>query len=572
VEASPGARTVAAAVSVCGVNGVSGNNLYIWDDSVRSWLRSDGDLVTVGREPSNDIVLDDPLVSRHHLRLERHRDGWVLVDLDSANGTWIHGDRVLGPVRLHDELIVHIGPLGGGVDLALRLAGGTPVPAAAGGTPLPAAAGGTAMSPQQGPAAQDGRRRMPVYAVVGAVIIAVLGTYVATRFAGTGAGSKGPDDNVSVLAVKSGSPSASPSSTRTKGSGRAHLSKKELRAAKRATVMLVGTPIDTLEGSQTFRGSGTIIDPSGLILTNAHVAAPAAPELPVLYGRPPDMLSDPDYLTVAFSESDDSIGAPAYRARPVAVDGYLDLAVLRIYADAAGNPLTSVPSLPSVRLGDVGGLETGDDLTVVGYPGITDSITVTDGQVSAFLADDRLGSRRAMIDTQARIAGGNSGGVGVDDSGRLIGVPFQSLLERAGDLSYRLRSVNFAVPLIQAAKSGQTYVSPYIVAIAAQETFAFRGWASGPVTTCDVETTSSPPATGDPVAAVFDIRGAEKGTDLVVRFSNGSQPSYFPFRLGSAGSVCFHPTAPAGISGGPLTATLYAGPRLVEVASSDGSP
>jgi putative serine protease PepD len=110
--------------------------------------------------------------------------------------------------------------------------------------------------------------------------------------------------------------------------------------------VLVGTPIDTLEGSQTFRGSGTSSGPSGLILTNAHVAAPAAPELPVLYGRPPDMLSDPDYLTVAFSESDDSTGAPVYRARPVAVDGYLDPAALRTYADASGDPLTSVPPCP----------------------------------------------------------------------------------------------------------------------------------------------------------------------------------------------------------------------------------
>jgi ABC-type multidrug transport system ATPase subunit/pSer/pThr/pTyr-binding forkhead associated (FHA) protein len=50
--------------------------------------------VTVGRLADNDVVLDDRLVSRHHARLDRTSHGWRLVDLGSANGTFVNGRRV----------------------------------------------------------------------------------------------------------------------------------------------------------------------------------------------------------------------------------------------------------------------------------------------------------------------------------------------------------------------------------------------------------------------------------------------------------------------------------------------
>ncbi len=47
--------------------------------------------VTIGRLSSNDIVLSDNNVSRRHAELRREGDRWVIVDLDSTNGTLVNG-------------------------------------------------------------------------------------------------------------------------------------------------------------------------------------------------------------------------------------------------------------------------------------------------------------------------------------------------------------------------------------------------------------------------------------------------------------------------------------------------
>jgi ABC-type multidrug transport system ATPase subunit len=56
-------------------------------------FKSGGTLV-VGRDPAADIVLDTPNVSRLHARLERQKDGILVEDLGSTNGTWVNGRRI----------------------------------------------------------------------------------------------------------------------------------------------------------------------------------------------------------------------------------------------------------------------------------------------------------------------------------------------------------------------------------------------------------------------------------------------------------------------------------------------
>ncbi|MDQ1520597.1 MAG: transport system ATP-binding/permease protein [Actinomycetota bacterium] len=53
------------------------------------------DIVRIGRDDANDVVLDDLLVSRHHAEVARAGDGtFTIVDLGSHNGTFVNGRRV----------------------------------------------------------------------------------------------------------------------------------------------------------------------------------------------------------------------------------------------------------------------------------------------------------------------------------------------------------------------------------------------------------------------------------------------------------------------------------------------
>ena len=54
----------------------------------------DDESLTIGRGRGNSIVLDDMLVSRHHVRITADDDGLVLQDLGSRNGTYVNGHRV----------------------------------------------------------------------------------------------------------------------------------------------------------------------------------------------------------------------------------------------------------------------------------------------------------------------------------------------------------------------------------------------------------------------------------------------------------------------------------------------
>lgn len=55
-----------------------------------------------------DIVVSDPQVSRLHARLEKSETGWVIVDLESQNGTMVNGVAVREKT-LHPGDIIHFG-------------------------------------------------------------------------------------------------------------------------------------------------------------------------------------------------------------------------------------------------------------------------------------------------------------------------------------------------------------------------------------------------------------------------------------------------------------------------------
>jgi serine protease Do len=182
---------------------------------------------------------------------------------------------------------------------------------------------------------------------------------------------------------------------------------------------------------QNALGSGVIVDPSGLIVTNAHVVRGA------------------DEIRVALNDRRE------YDAKVVLSDDKTDLTVLRV----EGAP----GKLPYVELADSDGLEVGDLVLAIGNPfGIGQ--TVTSGIVSA-LARTTVGASdfSFFIQTDAAINPGNSGGALVDMEGRLVGVNAM-IFSRSGGSD----GVGFAVPanmvrtVIAAVAAGHRPARPWL--------------------------------------------------------------------------------------------------------------
>lgn len=247
-----------------------------------------------------------------------------------------------------------------------------------------------------------------------------------------------------------------------------------------ATVQIFGLFNQNGELVPGYVGSGTILAPTGMILTNAHVASPASQG---------DVESEPDALGVALIVSEDKPAVPSYIARVMAVDGFLDLAVIQIVSTVDGSNLDpNTLKLPYVQMGNSDNVHVGDSLNIFGFPSIGgNTITFTQGTVSGFSSEDQIGDR-AWIKTDATISGGNSGGLAADNNGNIIGVPTIAAASRETETSdcrqvqdtngdgvvdqndscvpiggflNGIRPVNLALPLIQAAQAGREYTSPY---------------------------------------------------------------------------------------------------------------
>ena len=155
------------------------------------------------------------------------------------------------------------------------------------------------------------------------------------------------------------------------------------------------------------KGSGFIIDPSGIIVTNNHVVK--------------------DAKTVSVTLSD----GVSYPAKIIGTDPKTDLAVLRINA---GHPL------PFVQLGNSADVEPGEWVVALGNPfGLGG--TVTAGIVSALGRDIGDGPYDKFIQIDAPINEGNSGGPLFDQRGNVIGINTAILSPSGGSVG-----IGFAIP------------------------------------------------------------------------------------------------------------------------------
>ena len=192
---------------------------------------------------------------------------------------------------------------------------------------------------------------------------------------------------------------------------------------------VVEVEVTTPTGEDT--GSGIILSPDGVILTNQHVVAGAAG------GR----------ITVRFNDGSGSDAGSA-TARVIGTDARADLALIR--ADR-------VSGLHPARLGDSSKLTVGTPVVAIGSPQGLEG-TVTSGIVSALDRELEVNRSRASmpnappvtykaIQTDASLNPGNSGGPLVDMSGHVVGVNsaiFSSQAKGEGD------GLGFAIPINRA--------------------------------------------------------------------------------------------------------------------------
>lgn len=68
-----------------------------------------GPSATIGREANNEVVINDPEVSRKHTRLTFQGGTWVIEDLGSTNGTFVNESRLSGPYSLRLGDVVGLG-------------------------------------------------------------------------------------------------------------------------------------------------------------------------------------------------------------------------------------------------------------------------------------------------------------------------------------------------------------------------------------------------------------------------------------------------------------------------------
>ena len=75
---------------------------------LKDYTLKEGDRLTIGRHPDNDIVPKDAAVSHHHAVIERMVEKLIVLDRESRNGTFVNGKKVQS-TELNDEDIVKFG-------------------------------------------------------------------------------------------------------------------------------------------------------------------------------------------------------------------------------------------------------------------------------------------------------------------------------------------------------------------------------------------------------------------------------------------------------------------------------
>jgi serine protease Do len=168
-------------------------------------------------------------------------------------------------------------------------------------------------------------------------------------------------------------------------------------------------------------GSGVILDPTGYIVTNAHVVEGAR--------RVQVALATPQSGDAA-GRSILKVPGRVFGARVIGMDRETDLAVLKVEQDG----------LPTLPLGDSEALRQGELVMAFGSPlGLEGSVSL--GVVSAVARQLRPDDPMIYVQTDAAVNPGNSGGPLVDAEGRVVGINTLIMSQSGGN-----EGVGFAAP------------------------------------------------------------------------------------------------------------------------------
>ncbi len=210
----------------------------------------------------------------------------------------------------------------------------------------------------------------------------------------------------------------------TCGSARAELSKMVVRRVKAATVYIevVNTANDGTVSTST--GSGFVIDPSGLVLTNHHVVSDQIETGPGV--------SEPaasQAITVSFLHG--TADQVTYEATTVKEHAAVDLALLQLPPG----------TYDTLELGDSGTATETQTVYAAGHPLGLSEISLRTGTVTSM----RTLEGYPYIEHSVNIQQGNSGGPLFDGDGNVIGVNVFMLRDEAGAIaSYAIRTETIA--------------------------------------------------------------------------------------------------------------------------------
>ena len=158
------------------------------------------------------------------------------------------------------------------------------------------------------------------------------------------------------------------------------------------------------------------------------------------------------YVAIALTDDVRVNSQPQYFAQYRSGNEALDLAVVQIVEDINGNKVSATDlKLIPAKIGNSDELNMGDEINLLGYPGVGgETITFTAGKVSGFI-DDNFDDEIDWIKTDAIVNHGNSGGTAINNKGEMIGVPTAKQVGVDADLMFYLKPINQAIAILEDA-------------------------------------------------------------------------------------------------------------------------